>query len=132
MPTRDHQAVPLAHGIGIRANAGWQLVFPAATRPAALSAAEHAIHLTSGVAGLHTAEKQRSLQVEYASEPPGSDASHNQGFKLDDSMCQWRINPAYKTSGKDGIQSVSEKWLTTGQERSCRNRGQTTRHALAC
>ncbi len=62
MPTRDHQAVPLAHGIGI-GDADGKLVLqqhPAA----ALQCAEHAIHLTSGVAGLHTAEAE-SLQVEY-------------------------------------------------------------------
>ena len=54
MPPRDHQAVPLAHGIGI-GDAERQLVLqqhPAA----ALQRAEHTTGLAMGVAGLQAAE----------------------------------------------------------------------------
>ena len=54
MPTRDHQAVPLAHWVGV-GDAERRLVLqqhPAA----ALQRAEHSAHFAVAVAGLHTAE----------------------------------------------------------------------------
>jgi hypothetical protein len=60
MSTRDHQAVPLAHRVGV-GDAERQLVLqqhPAA----ALQSAEHAARFAVAVAGLHTAEAER-LQV---------------------------------------------------------------------
>jgi hypothetical protein len=54
MTTRDHQAVPLAHGIGI-GDAERQLVLEQHSA-AALQRAEHTASYAVAVAALHTAE----------------------------------------------------------------------------
>ncbi len=79
MSTRDHQAVPLAHGMGI-GDAERQLVLQQHP-PAALQRAEHTARFAVVVAGLHTAEAER-LQVAHgvgAALVFGDDVVHLQG-----------------------------------------------------
>jgi len=90
----------------------WQARSLSSTRPLPSSCAESTpIHLTSGVAGLHTAEAE-SLQVGYGgSEPPGSDAPYTQG-QAGMINVPVRINPAYNK--REGWYSKRlEKWLPT-------------------
>jgi len=57
--------------------------FSSTTRPAALQCGEHAIHLTSGVAGLQHRGSKSPCRLSMASEPPQVSTLHNQGPKLE-------------------------------------------------
>jgi len=112
MPTRDHQAVPLAHGIGI-GDADGKLRSPAA--PGRCPPVRQNTQSTSRLASLamHTAEARVPCRLRYGvRKPPRFRPLHNQGSSWIDSMCQCaassgRINKRERLVNSKRL----EKWL---------------------